>query len=140
MEKFYPELSARFAQLLEALHGRKVAVIGHSRPDGDCIGAQVALARVLAAQGLEVICINSDIVPRRLQFLVPGMQFYRTDDAVRDTTDYAAVFVDCADHLRAGERLRARFPAPVGNIDHHLSNAGFAGSDRRARNHGRRVP
>ncbi|HWA85590.1 MAG TPA: bifunctional oligoribonuclease/PAP phosphatase NrnA [Opitutus sp.] len=126
VEKFYPDFSAPFAQLLERLSGRKVAVIGHSRPDGDCIGAQVALARVLATRGREIVCVNSDAVPRRLQFLAPGMRFVRTDEMVRDQTDYAAVFVDCADHSRAGERLRARFPNPVGNIDHHLSNAGYA--------------
>ncbi|HVU23700.1 MAG TPA: bifunctional oligoribonuclease/PAP phosphatase NrnA [Opitutus sp.] len=126
MEKFYPEFAAPLAQLLDRLAGRPVAVIGHSRPDGDCIGAQVALARVLAARGHAVVCVNSDLVPRRLQFLVPGMRFLRTDEAVSDPTDYAAVFVDCADHARAGERLKARFPRPVGNIDHHLSNAGYA--------------
>ena len=125
-EKFYPELSARFAQLLERLHGRRVAVIGHSRPDGDCIGSQVALARILAALGHDCVCVNSDPVPRRLQFLVPGMTFLRTDAAQADRTDYAAIFVDCADHVRGGERLRARFPAPVANIDHHLSNIGYA--------------
>lgn len=126
MEKFYPELSARFARFLEQIRGRKIAVIGHARPDGDCIGSQVALARVLAARGHEVTCINADVVPRRLQFLVPGMTFRRTDDVLRDPTDYAAIFVDCADHARAGERLKARFPAPVANIDHHLSNVGYA--------------
>ena len=126
MEKFYPELSARFARFLEQIRGRKVAVIGHARPDGDCIGAQIALARVLLTLGHEVICVNADIVPRRLQFLVPGMTFLRTDDVLADPTDYAAIFVDCADHARAGERLRTRFPAPVGNIDHHLSNIGYA--------------
>jgi bifunctional oligoribonuclease and PAP phosphatase NrnA len=36
------------------------------------------------------------------------------------------VFVDCADHDRAGQKLKARFPSPFGNIDHHLSSAGFA--------------
>jgi phosphoesterase RecJ-like protein len=54
------------------------------------------------------------------------MQFVRTDDAIKDPTDYAAVFVDCADHARAGNRLKLRFPKPVGNIDHHLSNIGYA--------------
>lgn len=125
-EKFYPELSARFAQLLERVRGRKIAVIGHSRPDGDCIGAQVAVARVLTSLGHVCVCVNSDVVPRRLQFLVPGMPFLRTDDAVVDPTDYAAIFVDCADHARGGERLRTRFPTPVANIDHHLSNVGYA--------------
>ncbi len=126
METFYPELSARFAQLLERIRGRKVAVIGHARPDGDCIGSQIALARVLQARGHEVTCVNSDIVPRRLQFLVTGMTFVRTDEVLKDPTDYAAVFVDCADHARAGDRLKLRFPAPVANIDHHLSNVGYA--------------
>ena len=126
MDKFYPEISARFEQMRSRLTGRKVAVVGHARPDGDCIGSQVALARALQALGHEVVCVNADPVPRRLQFLVPGMTFLRTDDVGRDPTDYAAIFVDCADHGRGGERLRARFPAPLGNIDHHLSNIGYA--------------
>lgn len=126
MEMFFPELSARFRSLLDRLQGSKIAVIGHARPDGDCIGSQVAVARVLAALGHDVVCINADPIPRRLQFLVPGMVFLRTDDVLQDATDYAAVFVDCADHSRGGERLKARFPAPVANIDHHLSNVGYA--------------
>ncbi len=126
LDKFYPEFSVRFAQLQELIGGRKVAVIGHARPDGDCIGAQVALARVLATLGHQCVCVNADPVPRRLQFLVPGMTFLRTDDAVADSTDYAAIFVDCADHARGGERLKLRFPAPIANIDHHLSNVGYA--------------
>lgn len=126
MEKFYPEFSARFAQLVTGLAGRPVAVVGHARPDGDCIGSQIALARVLQTLGFETVCVNADAVPRRLQFLVTGMRFLRTDELLLDHTDYAAVFVDCADHERAGERLKAQFPAPVACIDHHLSNVGFA--------------
>ena len=80
MESFYPEFKEAFAGLLAALAGRRVAVIGHARPDGDCIGAQVALARVLAARGHEAVCVNGDAVPRRLGFLALGMNFLRTDD------------------------------------------------------------
>lgn len=126
MEKFYPELSAEFAKLLVTLEGRKVAVIGHARPDGDCIGSQVALARVLATRGHDVICVNPDPVPRRLLFLVNGMTFHRTDDVVKITNDRAAIFVDCADHARGGERLKFHYPEPVAVIDHHLSNVGFS--------------
>ena len=126
VEKFYPQLSAEFARLLEGLAGRKIAVVGHARPDGDCIGAQVALARMLTTRGHDVICVNADPVPRRLQFLVPGLKFYRTDEVLAMPDDRAAIFVDCADHARPGERLKARYPAPVGAIDHHLSNVGFA--------------
>ncbi len=126
MEKFYPTLSAEFAQLLTSLAGKKVAVVGHARPDGDCIGSQVALARMLAAKGFDVICVNADPVPRRLQFLVKGMQFVRTDDLLKSAEQRAAIFVDCADHARGGERLKALFLQPAAVIDHHLSNGGFA--------------
>ena len=126
MELYYPQLAAGFARLWDALEGRRIAVVGHARPDGDCIGAQAALARVLRAAGREAICVNADPVPRRLQFLVPGVAFLRTEEILADARDYAAVFVDCADHARAGKRLQARFAGPAGNIDHHLSNAGYA--------------
>ncbi|MCX6951510.1 MAG: bifunctional oligoribonuclease/PAP phosphatase NrnA [Verrucomicrobia bacterium] len=126
MEKFYPAFSAEFARLLAALAGRRIAVIGHARPDGDCIGSQVAVARVLTALGFDVVCVNADPVPRRLQFLVTGMTFLRTDDVVNTPDDRAAIFVDCADHARGGERLKLRYPAPVAVIDHHLSNVGYA--------------
>lgn len=126
METFYPEFAERFGRLLAALAGRKVAVVGHARPDGDCIGAQVALARALAARGHDAICVNADPVPRRLQFLVRNTAFLRPEDVMASAEDRAAVFVDCADHARGGERLKQLYPAPVGAIDHHLSNAGFA--------------
>src|SRR3954471_20626951 len=106
MEKFYPTLSAEFGRLLASLAGRKIAVVGHARPDGDCIGAQVALARVLAARGFDVICVNADPVPRRLLFLVPGMKFFRTDEILASPEERAAIFVDCADHARVGDRLK----------------------------------
>ncbi len=126
MEKFYPEFAEDFGRLLASVAGRSVAVIGHSRPDGDCIGSQVALARVLAARGSRVVCVNSDAVPRRLAYILRGMEFIRTEEALGLPEDTASVFVDCADHARAGERLKARFPRPEGSVDHHLSNGGFA--------------
>ncbi len=129
MLAYYPELSAQFARLLASLVGRKVCVIGHARPDGDCIGSQVALARILAARGIDVICINPDPVPRRLEFLLGGMKFIRTDEAITTAADRAAIFVDCADHARAGERLKALYPTPVACIDHHLSNVGYAATN-----------
>lgn len=129
VEKFYPDFSPRFAQFLDRIRGRKIAIVGHARPDGDCIGSQVALARVLATLGHDVVCVNADVIPRRLQFLVPGVPFIRTDEALTLPGDFVAIFVDCADHARAGERLKARFPIVAANIDHHLSSDGFAGEN-----------
>ena len=129
MGRFFPELSEAFKGLLSTVAGRSVAVIGHARPDGDCIGSQVALARVLTARGSPSVCVNPDPVPRRLAFAARGMTFVGTDEALLLPTDTLAVFVDCADHARAGERIRQRFPSPAGNIDHHLSNSGFAAAN-----------
>lgn len=126
MARFYPDFEERFSALLAAVSGRSVAVVGHARPDGDCIGSQVALARVLAARGSAAVCVNPDPVPRRLAFAARGMRFIRTDEALLLPEDTVAVFVDCADHARAGERLKARFSRPAGCIDHHLSNSGYA--------------
>lgn len=122
----YPELSPRFARVIEAARGRRIAVVGHARPDGDCIGSQVALARVLSTLGIDSVCVNPDPVPRRLLFLTPGMAFRRTDDILPVARDHTAIFVDCADGARGGDRLRQAFPAPLAMVDHHLSNVGFA--------------
>ncbi len=126
MVKFYPSYSEAFSRLLADVSGRTVAVVGHSRPDGDCIGSQVALARVLASKGCKAFCVNTDPVPRRLGYVAKAVEFVRTVEALQLPADLVAIFVDCADHARAGERLRVRFPMPAGNIDHHLSNSGFA--------------
>jgi phosphoesterase RecJ-like protein len=126
MSKYYPEFSEAFPKLLAALSGRSVAVIGHARPDGDCIGSQVALARVLNARGSPALCVNPDPVPRRIAYIARGVRFIGTDEALLLPGATAAVFVDCADHARAGERLKAHFAHPLCTVDHHLSNGGFA--------------
>ncbi|MFM8618461.1 MAG: DHH family phosphoesterase [Opitutaceae bacterium] len=125
MAEYFPGLSSRLRELLGALSGRPVAVCGHARPDGDCIGSQVALARVLASLGHEVICVNPDAVPRRLEYLARSTPFRPFEETLRCPREWSAVFVDCADHARGGERLKARFSSPAGVIDHHLSNQGF---------------
>ena len=124
MELIYPEFYDRFAEFLRDLEGRKIVVIAHSRPDGDCIGSQVALARVLRALDLDVICANPDPVPRRIQFTVGDTPMVRFDGL--PVGELTAIYVDCADQVRAGDKFKSRFPAPFANIDHHLSNTGYA--------------
>lgn len=123
MSAHFPKLSAGLPALFERLQGRKIVVIGHARPDGDCIGSQVALCRVLRAKGIDALCVNPDPVPRRLQFLVGDTPFVRFEQL--DAQDYDAVYVDCADLRRAGEAVKTRFAKPAGNVDHHLSNIGY---------------
>lgn len=120
----YTKFAGRFAVLLHELEGQKAVVIGHQRPDGDCIGSQVALCRVLRSQGIDAVCMNPDPVPRRIKFLVKDTPFYQRDEM--PAGDRLAIFTDCADHGRAGEKVKALYPAPQACFDHHVSNVGFA--------------
>lgn len=125
MSLLYPQLHDAFARLLADCAGRRVVVIGHARPDGDCIGSQVAVARLLRARGVDAVCCNPDPVPRRLAFLVPAeLAFIPLETALAERR--AAIFVDCADRNRASAKFAEAFPRPLGNIDHHLSNPRFA--------------
>lgn len=121
---YFTKFAGRFAVLLHELEGHKVVIIGHQRPDGDCIGSQVALCRVLISLGIDAVCMNPDPVPRRIKFLVGDTPFYLRDQL--PAGDRVAIFTDCADHGRAGEKVKHLYPAPLACFDHHVSNAGFA--------------
>lgn len=117
---YFPQSSARFKELIKSFTDKKIAVVGHVRPDGDCIGSQVALCRVLRSQGIESVCVNNDSVPTYLQFLVENTPFYLGTDF--DFKGWDTVSVDCADVKRTGADVWPRMPKPLGNIDHHISN------------------
>lgn len=123
----YPRFAARFAVLMAELRGKQVVVIGHQRPDADCIGSQVALCRLLRSQGIDAVCVNPDPVPRRIKFLVGETPFFQRDEISPEGR--VAIFTDCADHSRAGDKIREMYPAPIACFDHHLSNQGFSRFD-----------
>jgi phosphoesterase RecJ-like protein len=95
------------------------------RPDGDCIGSQVALCRILLAAGVDSICVNRDRVPPNMVSYAQGLTFLTGDQYVPDGR--VAVAVDCADASRIGPDLLDKFGGKLwGNIDHHASNPGYA--------------
>jgi len=118
------EESSAFSSALAQLAGKSVVVLGHRRPDGDCVGSQVALTRVLLSQGIDARAVNADPVPRTLQKFVVDTPFFRPDEV--DGDDVVAITVDCADHKRVGDELAGRYPKVFLNIDHHVSNDGYA--------------
>lgn len=118
--KFYPEESPRLAAAFQSLEGRKVAVLGHQRPDGDCIGSTVAVVRVLRSLGIDAIGLNRDATPSSLEAFVGDTPMCLAADFDPDTR--VAVSVDCADFKRVGDQLNELFPQVLLNIDHHISN------------------
>ncbi len=123
-ERYFAEESNIFSQVLEGLRGNRVAVLGHRRPDGDCIGSQVALVRVLNALGIEAVAVNIDPAPRTLKHFIGDTPFCFGDELPKG--EFLAVTVDCADHARVGEIVQRRFDSVRLNVDHHVSNDHFA--------------
>jgi phosphoesterase RecJ-like protein len=48
-----------------------VGVFSHLRPDGDCIGSQVAFCRWLSSFGVKVRAFNEDPLPQNLAWMLP---------------------------------------------------------------------
>ncbi len=120
---YFPEYSEPLARMAEALAGRDVVILGHLRPDGDCIGSQVALCRVLRQLGVNAMAVNGDPVPRNLEVFVGDTPLIRATDLVDN--GQLAITVDCADHGRIGAEMKERYPVIELCVDHHVSNVGF---------------
>ena len=43
---------------------RTICVVGHIRPDGDCLGSQLGLTLALRNLGKDAVCWNQDAVPQ----------------------------------------------------------------------------
>ncbi len=112
-------------RILEALReARTVCIVGHIRPDGDCIGSQLGLAHALEGAGKEVTVWNEDVVPDKLRFLDPDRRVRKPQAGQRFDV---VVATDCAslERLgRVGEHIGQR--SLFINIDHHASNTKYA--------------
>jgi phosphoesterase RecJ-like protein len=112
-------------QIVEAIQLRSRFVISsHSRPDGDSIGSQLAMALALRALGKEVRVINRDEAPGPL-LAFPGVPEIELSDRVDETADgfEAAIIMECGDLARTGVSGLERFF--VINIDHHPGNTEY---------------
>jgi len=108
--------------IVDAIRARRRFVLSsHSRPDGDSIGSQLAMAYALRALGKDVAVVNADPAqPPLMQF--PGVADIRIAPEVQGDFD-AAIIMECGDLARTGVRGLDRFF--VINIDHHPGNTGY---------------
>ena len=109
-------------QIAEAIRARQRFVLSsHSRPDGDSIGSQLAMAAALRALGKDVTVVNSDAAPATLMEF-PGVPDIVIAPRVEGTFD-AAIIMECSDLARTGVAgLEQSF---VINIDHHPGNTQY---------------
>lgn len=104
---------------------RSVAVAGHVKPDGDCVGSCLATYNYIKEYHPQMqACLFLEPIPNIFKFLA------RADEIISDS-DYQGQFdllivQDCGDADRLGEAARLIENAKrVLCIDHHISNAGF---------------
>jgi len=110
------------ALILERIRkARRIMVTTHVRPDGDAIGSLLGLGLALQQSGKDVQMISADGVPASFRHL-PGSA--RIDTKPVGDVDLIIV-VDCSELSRVGKILDSH-SIPEINIDHHVTNPGFA--------------
>ncbi len=116
--KSYPKVIDR---VLEVIREHKTfCIVGHMRPDGDCIGSQLGLALALRNEGKKVTVWNQDAIPLKYKFLV-GDGLIEKPKAGQKFD--CVIATDCASYERlgtAGDCVKQR--KVLINIDHHATN------------------
>lgn len=117
----------RFADFLEG-HA-KVLLTTHENPDGDGVGAAVALAAHLKAEGKEARIVVTPVLPENLRFLDPEgwIEAYEPAGGHADLAAWpdAWLLIDASEPHRMGA-LYAAFEGTKAEracLDHHLKDA-----------------
>jgi len=99
-------------------------ISAHVNLEGDALGSELALARLLKKQGKKVYVVNQDKAPLLYDFL-PDIKTIQKPTSKNLNFD-AALIVDCSDLRRIGlvQKLISK-GIPIINIDHHISNDNF---------------
>ena len=117
--------NATTADVVAELRARPAFVmVSHVKPDGDTLGAGLALGLALKQLGKRVAYFQQDPVPRNLRFL-PETAHVSRELPASLPPDTIYVFCDMSDSARAGEYLPPIARANVLDIDHHLGNSYF---------------
>lgn len=100
---------------------QNILIVTHLRPDGDAIGSLLGLGLSLQEAGMPVQMVSVDGVPATYRHLSGSDKIAKQAAGSFDLT----VVVDCSDLDRVGSALNG-FGQPQINIDHHITNLGFA--------------
>jgi bifunctional oligoribonuclease and PAP phosphatase NrnA len=112
-------------EVVEELRKRSTFVmISHVKPDGDTLGAGLALGLALEKLGKRVLYFQEGSVPRNLRFM-PGADRVQSTLPADLPPDTLYVFCDMSDRGRAGDSLPPMERENVLDIDHHLGNTRF---------------
>jgi phosphoesterase RecJ-like protein len=120
--KSYPKIIDRILEIIR--ENKTFCIVGHIRPDGDCIGSQLGLALALRNEGKKVVCWNEDPVPQKYKFLDREAFFQKPR---RGKQFDCVIATDCASFERLGKAGKCIGERKIFiNIDHHESNTRYA--------------
>jgi len=120
--KTHPKIIERIIEGIK--NSETIAIVGHIRPDGDCVGSQLGLTLALQSEGKKVFCWNEDSIPQKYRFLDRNEIIQKPKRGMK---------FDCviATDAASFERLGAVGECVTNrklfiNIDHHESNTRYA--------------
>ncbi|MBI5413343.1 bifunctional oligoribonuclease/PAP phosphatase NrnA [Candidatus Peregrinibacteria bacterium] len=119
MKDFQPAIS-----LIQ--NAKNVLIVSHKRPDGDTLGASVAVQLALAQLGKKSVLACVDEIPSRLSFIPKTESFVKEFNL--EAFDLIIINDAGAHHMTGFHEKYPDFLSkriPIINIDHHLSNDGF---------------
>src|SRR5687767_11545266 len=119
--KVHPKIVDRIVEAIKA--SESICVVGHVRPDGDCIGSQLGLTLALINAGKNVTCWNQDPLPAKLAFLDAKKLIQPPEKGQKFD---CVIATDCASLERLGTAVEAITDRKLFiNIDHHTSNTRY---------------
>jgi bifunctional oligoribonuclease and PAP phosphatase NrnA len=119
--KSHPKVIDRILEQIR--DSQTICVTGHVRPDGDCVGSQLALTQALRKLGKDVSCWNEDPIPHKYSFLDADHLLHRPKG---EHEFDLAIALDCASFERLGTvgAAIAKRKSLI-NIDHHPTNTRY---------------
>jgi phosphoesterase RecJ-like protein len=120
--KAHPKIIDRIVEALREHH--TFCVVGHIRPDGDCVGSQLGLTLAIQNEGKKVCCWNEDRIPQKYEFLDPDHLLQKPKPGMKFD---CVIATDAASFERLGTvgKCVAHRKLLI-NIDHHESNTRYA--------------
>ncbi len=122
-------MSGEHPTLREILHrlqrSKRILIVGHLSPDGDCIGGAIGFAELAEKMGVDATIFNHDPLPTGLAEL-PGAEKIRSGATLPE--DFPSAFdlvvcMECPSPDRTGFENLHRLP--ILNIDHHRANTRY---------------
>jgi len=113
-------------EVAEVLRGaERISAFCHENPDGDTLGAAIAIAMAAERLGKQAEVVSVDAPPPFLSFL-PGVERVRRSPELEPDV---AVVVDAGELSRIGSVVTEQADwfsrSRIVNIDHHVSNPGY---------------